>query len=114
MPRVITDTREKVVQMHLSGMTNGQIRLATGLSRGTIGGHIHRWRRDGSKAVQRDPTKTFSPDTLRKSNPSYDKERDTEARHRENDRRFVRALALAIQAGENLPAGSPRPLRLIG
>jgi hypothetical protein len=43
-----------------------------------------------------------------------DHERDAEAKQREGDKRLVRALALAIQAGEHLPAGVDRPLRLVG
>lgn len=39
-----TTTRDTVVALHLQGMTYGQIRYATGLSRGTIGGHLARWR----------------------------------------------------------------------
>lgn len=41
----MTDTREEVVSRHLKGMTNGQIAAALGLSRGTVGGHLYRWRR---------------------------------------------------------------------
>tara|TARA_R110002126_G_scaffold81733_1_gene201124 strand:- start:23 stop:304 length:282 start_codon:yes stop_codon:yes gene_type:complete len=44
----------------------------------------------------------------------FDHERDAEAKQREGDRRLVRAVAEAIARGENLPAGSPIPLRLIG
>jgi hypothetical protein len=64
-----------------------------------------------------DYTRTYSADTLRKTTPSYDRERDSEARHRENDARFVKILHMAIWNGENLPAGTPkprRPLVLIG
>ena len=43
-----------------------------------------------------------------------DHERDAEAKQRQGDARLVRALALAIQAGEHLPAGVDRPLRLVG
>ena len=43
-----------------------------------------------------------------------DHERDAEAKQRQGDARLVRALALAIQAGEHLPAGTPVELRLIG
>lgn len=50
----------------------------------------------------------------RSTPPGMDKEREMEARQREGDRRFVRALALAIQAGEHLPAGTRVELRLIG
>lgn len=39
-----TSTRDTVVALHLEGLTYGQIRYATGLSRGTIGGHLARWR----------------------------------------------------------------------
>ena len=38
------NTRETIVALHLKGMTYGEIRYATGLSRGTIGGHLARWR----------------------------------------------------------------------
>ena len=44
----------------------------------------------------------------------FDHERDAEVKQREGDRRLVRAVAEAIARGENLPAGSPIPLRLIG
>jgi hypothetical protein len=43
-----------------------------------------------------------------------DHERDAEAKQRQGDARLVRALALAIQAGDHLPAGAPVELRLIG
>ena len=43
-----------------------------------------------------------------------DYERDAEAKQRQGDARLVRALALAIQAGDHLPAGVERPLRLVG
>lgn len=35
-------------------------------------------------------------------------------RQRETDAKFVRLVLLAIWRGENLPAGVPKPLRLIG
>lgn len=38
------DIRDQIVALHLKGMTYGQIKYATGLSRGTIGGHLARWR----------------------------------------------------------------------
>lgn len=38
------DIREQIVALHQKGLTYGQIRYATGLSRGTIGGHLARWR----------------------------------------------------------------------
>lgn len=41
-------------------------------------------------------------------------ERMAEIRHRQSDSRFVRLLALAIQRGDHLPAGTPIPLQLIG
>lgn len=40
------DIREQIVGLHLKGLSYAQIRNATGLSRGTIGGHLMRWRRD--------------------------------------------------------------------
>ena len=43
-----------------------------------------------------------------------DHERDAEAKQRLGDKRLVRAVAEAIARGENLPAGTPIPLRLIG
>ena len=39
-------TRQKVVRLHLKGQTNGQIAAALSLSRGTVGGHLKRWRRE--------------------------------------------------------------------
>lgn len=115
MPRVESESRELVVRLHLEGKTNGQIRLATGLSRGTIGGHIGRWRKENrGGAVNRDFSKTQTADTLRKSAPSYDKEREQENRHRQADKDFVRLVALAILRGDNLPAGEPKPLQLMG
>lgn len=115
----MSDTRDIVIALHLAGKTNGQIRLATGLSRGTIGGHIGRWRKQQGitytgGAVKRDFSKTQTEDTLRKAGFTFDKEREAERRHREADAKFIRALALAIQAGDHLPAGQPKPLRLIG
>lgn len=38
------DIRDQIVALHLKGLTYGQIKYATGLSRGTIGGHLARWR----------------------------------------------------------------------
>jgi hypothetical protein len=43
-----------------------------------------------------------------------DHERDAEAKQRLGDKRLVRAVAEAIARGENLPAGTTVPLRLIG
>ena len=43
-----------------------------------------------------------------------DHERDAEAKQRLGDKRLVRAIAEAIARGENLPAGTVVPLRLIG
>ena len=43
-----------------------------------------------------------------------DHERDAEAKQRQGDKRLVRAIAEAIARGENLPAGTTVPLRLIG
>ncbi len=43
-----------------------------------------------------------------------DHERDAEAKQRLGDKRLVRAVAEAIARGENLPAGTTTPLRLIG
>lgn len=37
--------REQIVALHLSGLTYGQIKAVIGLSRGTIGGHLARWRK---------------------------------------------------------------------
>lgn len=51
---------------------------------------------------------------LERSTPDMSKDKLDEALQRERDDRFVRALALAIQAGEHLPAGTPVGLRLIG
>lgn len=38
------DIRDQIVALHQKGLTYGQIKYATGLSRGTIGGHLARWR----------------------------------------------------------------------
>ncbi len=38
------DIREQIVALHQKGLSYGQIKYATGLSRGTIGGHLARWR----------------------------------------------------------------------
>lgn len=52
---------------------------------------------------------------LTRSNPpGMDKERDAEAKQREGDLRFRRALAEAFLRGDDLPAGTPVPLKLIG
>lgn len=115
----MSETRDIIIAMHLEGKTNGQIRLATGLSRGTIGGHIGRWRKQqgityAGGAVKRDFSKTQSDDTLRKAGFTFDKEREAEKRQRENDRRFLRALAQAFINGDHLPAGTEKPFRLIG
>lgn len=55
--------------------------------------------------------RTYSADTLRKSSPTYEREREREHLHRENDARFVRLLHEAIWRGDNLPAGTPKPVR---
>ena len=44
----------------------------------------------------------------------FDHDRDAEAKQRLGDKRLVRAVAEAIARGENLPAGTVVPLRLIG
>lgn len=41
----MTNTRDEVVSRHLKGMTHGQIAATLGISRGTVGGHLWRWRR---------------------------------------------------------------------
>ena len=107
-------TRETIIAMHLDGKTNGQIRHVTGLSRGTIGGHIDRWRKDKVKNPTHHQLKPYAPSMMERSNPSYDKERDAEQRHRENDRRFVVELAKAFQRGDHLTKGTIPELRLIG
>lgn len=38
--------REQIISMHLAGRSYGQIGKATGLSRGAVGGHIARWRKE--------------------------------------------------------------------
>lgn len=50
----------------------------------------------------------------RSTPPGMDKERETENRQREGDRRFRRALAEAFARGDHLPAGTVVPLTLIG
>jgi len=55
--------------------------------------------------------RTYSADTIRKSTLTFDKEREMEKRQRENDARFVRLLHEAIWRGDNLPAGTPKPVR---
>lgn len=109
------DTRELVVSMHKAGKTNGQIRQATGLSRGTIGGHLDRWRKEERfKNSCTHQFKPYAPSMVERSAPTFDKDRDAESRHRENDRRFVRELAKAFQRGDHLPKGTIPELRLIG
>lgn len=54
---------------------------------------------------------TYSADTIRKSTLTFDKEREAERRHREADAEFSRLDRLAIWNGENLPAGTPKPVR---
>lgn len=115
----MSEMRDIVIALHLEGKTNGQIRLATGLSRGTIGGHIGRWRKQQGitytgGAVKRDFSKTQTDDTLRKAGFTFDKEREAEKRQRENDARFVVALARAFQRGDHLPKGTIPTLTLIG
>ena len=51
---------------------------------------------------------------LKRSNPDMSDARLSDARQREADRMFIRQLALAIQRGDHLPAGTPVPLQLIG
>jgi hypothetical protein len=41
----------------------------------------------------------------------FDKDRETEARQRAADERFVHSLALAFQRGDHLPAPKPEPVR---
>ena len=43
-----------------------------------------------------------------------DYERDTEAKQRQGDLKFRRALAEAFWRGDHLPEGAKRPLRLFG
>lgn len=140
------DIREQIVALHLKGMTYGQIRYATGLSRGTIGGHLARWRvaegceqtRVGgrlwtasedadlvqmfmagatkpaiAKTLGRTPKAIDSRLSVLKQDggltrageaerPGYDKAYLRSMR--EADARFVRAMALAFQRGDHLPA----------
>lgn len=39
-------SRQTIIALHLEGKTYGQISRATGLSRGSVGGHIARWRKE--------------------------------------------------------------------
>ncbi len=108
-------TRDAIVRMHLSGMTNGQIKLATGLSRGTIGGHLDRWRKEERvKNPVRHQMRPYAPSMIQRSNPTFNRDLETEIRQREADHRFVVALAKAFQRGDHLPKGAVPELRLIG
>lgn len=49
-----------------------------------------------------------------KKSTDFRAERDGEIRHRQADRAFIRALALAFLRGDHLPAGQERPLVLVG
>lgn len=51
---------------------------------------------------------------LKRSNPSWTSCQIADQRQRDNDARFVRALALAFLAGDHLPKGTAPMLRLIG
>lgn len=142
----MTDTRQKVVERHLKGHTNGQIANALGLSRGTVGGHLYRWRQSllRKPVVQPKPhwtdeekaalflmhkaghTSAEVGAALGKSSEAVRKQgkrqglswadrcprsaltytvpaltdAQIEENQRENDVRFMRALALAYQRGE--------------
>lgn len=58
--------------------------------------------------------KPYAPAMVKRSTPQWDIEREAEIRQREGDQRLVKALALALWRGDHLPAGSPKPFRLIG
>lgn len=40
-----SETRNEVVALHKRGLSNGQIAKSLGIVRGTVGGHLYRWRR---------------------------------------------------------------------
>lgn len=56
----------------------------------------------------------YAPAMVKRSEPQWDRDREAERQHRKADLRFQRELALAFQRGDNLPAGQPKPLTLIG
>jgi hypothetical protein len=58
------------------------------------------WQKDPGSSVLVNSTPT-----------GFDKDRETEARQRAADKRFVYALALAFQRGDHLPAPKPKPVR---
>lgn len=48
---------------------------------------------------------------IRRSMPNFEMDRIAESRQRENDALFVRKLHEALWAGDNIPAGQPKPVR---
>lgn len=113
MPETMKDM---VIRLHVEGKTNGQIRIATGLSRGTIGGHIDRWRKS-QRTIRNNQThqlKPYAPAMVERSMPTFDRDREAEIRQREGDQKLVLALARAIWRGDHLPEGTPKPFRLMG
>lgn len=110
------EVRDVVVNLHLQGLTYGQIALQTKLSRGTIGGHLARWNAAG-KPTPRPASATFLLAALDDNRPRqthFNRELECEIVHRERDKRFVRELAKAFVRGDHLPAGVPKPLVLVG
>lgn len=58
--------------------------------------------------------KPYAPAMVKRSEPQWDRDREAERQHRKADARFIKILHQAIWDGENIPAGQPKPLRLIG
>lgn len=86
-----------VVALYERGLTYNQIASKLGVTRGTVGGHLKRWRETLTRPV-----------TSYRVNPqSFDGADD--ARQRMSDRKFVRALALAFQRGDHLPSKATHP-----
>lgn len=116
-----SDEKYRIVTLHLAGLSNKEIHEETGYTSGMISGHLQRWRKSGKPELRKRPAmkcghemKPLGEAMLKRSAPRWDKEREAEIRQREGDMKLRKALALAIWRGDHLPAGVPKPLRLIG
>lgn len=58
--------------------------------------------------------KPLAASIICRSNTNYQKERYEEETHRQRDAAFVRMVLMAMWNGDNVPAGQPKPLRLLG
>lgn len=107
--------RNALLTMHRAGMTWQQAGIASGRSRTTLKrfarNHGFTWAHEERQAPRYQIKGTSQ---LMQKQTDMSEPLRADMLQREADRRFVRALAMAFQRGDHLPAGQVPELRLIG